>query len=244
MIPKNTPPKSKITELQPKTRVSKSNLMQQVKALLPTLLKIYIPLLCIFLIIRLQNRIPIGNLTKDPLALVGKPFYFGILSQVGILVWCSCAAICFFCSVLLAKIKPSKLSSFYFTSGAITFLLLIDDLFLIHEVVFPKYFKIPEEVVFLVYAILIFSYLLKFKQTIQNTEFLPLILAFAFFGLSVVVDSSLIPIPQSWLKNEGQHLLEDGAKLIGIVSWYIYFVKACLTQIKQAIWYQRAEINL
>jgi len=149
----------------------------------------------------------------------------------------------FFCGVLLAKIKPRELSSFYFTSGAITSLLLIDDLFLIHEVVFPKHLKIPEELVFSVYAILIFLYLLKFKQTIQNTEFLPLIFAFAFFGLSVSVDSRLIPIPQSWLENQGQYLLEDGAKLIGIISWYIYFVRTCMTQVKQAIWYQKVDIN-
>jgi len=92
MFSKNTVSKSKTSVVQPKNAVSKSNLMQQFKALLPTLLKIYIPLLCIFLIIKSQNRIPIGNLTKDPVALVGKPFYFGILSQVGVLFWCSCAA--------------------------------------------------------------------------------------------------------------------------------------------------------
>lgn len=122
-------------------------------------------------------------------------------------------------------------------------MLLIDDIFLIHEVVFPKYLKIPEQVIFLVYGILIFSYLLKFKQIIQNTEYIPLILAFAFFGFSVIADSSLIYIPQSWLKNEGLYLLEDGAKLLGIISWYIYFVRACMTQIKQAIWYQQVNIN-
>lgn len=149
----------------------------------------------------------------------------------------------FFVVYYLVKIKPRELSSFYFTSGAITFLLLIDDLFLIHEVVFPKYLKIPEEVAFSVYTILIFLYLLKFKQTIQNTEFLPLILAFAFFGFSVIADSSLISIPQSWLENQGQYLLEDGAKLTGIISWYIYFFRACMTEIKQAIWYQKADVN-
>lgn len=243
MSSKNTVSKSKPPALQPKNAISKSNLVQQFKALLPTFLKIYIPLLCIFLIIRLQNRIPVGNLTKDPLALTGDPFYFGILSQVGVLFWCSCAAICFFCGILLAKIKPRKLSSFYFTSGAITSMLLIDDLFLMHEVVFPKYLNIPEKVVLSVYGILILLYLLKFKQIIQNTEFIPLILAFTFFGFSVIADSSLIYFPQSWLKNEGQYLLEDGAKLIGIISWYIYFIRACMTQIKQAIWYQQVDIN-
>lgn len=174
--------------------------------------------------------------------LAGNPFYFGIFSQVGVLFWCSCAAICFFCGVLLAKSRTRKLSSFYFTSGAITSLLLIDDLFLIHEVVFPKYLKIPEEVVFLVYGILIFLYLLKFKQTIQNTEFLPLLLAFTFFGFSVIANSSLIYIPQSWLKNEGQFLMEDGAKLVGIISWCIYFIRACMTKIEQS-WYQQVNIN-
>lgn len=114
MIPKNTVFKSKNTVLRQQRAGLKSNLIHQSKILLPTLLKIYLPLLCILVIIRLQNIIPTENLTKDPLAVADNPFYFGILSQVGALFWCSCAAICFFSSVLLTKINQKKINFILF----------------------------------------------------------------------------------------------------------------------------------
>lgn len=86
----------------------------------------------ILLTIRLQNRVPVGNLTKDPLAVAGKPFYFGMLSQVGILFWCASAAICFFCAALLVKINSTNLSGFLFFLGCVTTVLLLDDLFSVH----------------------------------------------------------------------------------------------------------------
>lgn len=213
--------------------VSKSNLIHQFKALLPNILIIYLPCFFILLIIGLQTKIPIGNLTRDPLALVGKPFYFGIVSQIGNLFWCSCAAICFFSAALLTKNKPKINSLYLLYAGFFTSFLLLDDLFLIHEDVFPNYLKISEKIIYLIYVSFLIFYIMKFKRVIVNTEFLPLLLAFFFFGFSVLVDKDLIPISQYWLENEGVYLLEDGAKLLGIISWFIYFTRVCLTQIKQ-----------
>lgn len=238
MLPKNTGFKSKNTVLQQQRTGLKSNLIHQSKILLPTLLKIYLPLLCVLVIIRLQNIIPTENLTRDPLAVAGKPFYFGILSQVGALFWCSCAAICFFSTVLLTKINQRKLISFFFLSGCLTTTLLLDDLFLLHEFVLPTYIKIPEKIVYLIYVTFVFFYLIKFRKIIQNTEFIVLLLAFAFFGFSVSVDSSLISIPKGWIEKKDIYFLQDGSKFLGIISWFTYFARTCLLQMKQALSYQ------
>jgi hypothetical protein len=243
MLPKNTVSKSKNTVLQEQRVGLKSDLIHQSKILLPTLLKIYLPLLCILVIIRLQNIIPTENLTKDPLALVDKPFYFGILSQVGALFWCSCAAICFFSTVLLTKIYQRRLIPFFFFSGCLTTTLLLDDLFLLHEFVLPNYLKIPEKVVYLIYVIFVLLYLLKFRRIIQNTEFIVLLLAFAFFGFSVFIDSSLISIPKGWIESKDIYFLQDGSKFLGIISWFTYFTRTCLLQIKQAFSEQQVNIT-
>ena len=153
-----------------KSAVFKSNLIHQFKAL-PILLINYIPWLCIFWIIRFQTRIPIGELTRDPLATMGKQFYFGIVSQIGILFWCSCAAICFFSVGILRNIKQNKVISYLVYSGAFTTILLLDDLFLIHEVVFPIYLKISEKIVYLVYLSILGFYLLNFKKTIFHIKY-------------------------------------------------------------------------
>lgn len=81
-------------------------------------------------------------------------------------------------------------------SGCLTTILLLDDLFLLHEFFIPTYIKIPEKVVYLIYVIFVFLYLKNFRRIIQNTEFIVLLLAFTFFGFSVSVDSSLISIPK------------------------------------------------
>lgn len=242
MVLKNTGVKSKSVTLQRQSTKSKLSLLDQFKALLPTLLKIYLPLFCFLVIIKLQNRIPVEYLTKDPLAIVGKPFYFGILSQVGVLFWCSCAAICFFSTALLTKINQRRLIPFFFLSGCLTTILLLDDLFLLHEFVLPIYIKIPEKVVYLIYVIFVFFYLINFRRIIQNTEFIVLLLAFTFFGFSVFVDSSLISIPKGWIENKDIYFLEDSSKFLGIISWFTYFTRTCLLQIEQA-WYQRITIT-
>ncbi|MBW4639281.1 MAG: hypothetical protein KME05_13790 [Gloeocapsa sp. UFS-A4-WI-NPMV-4B04] len=242
MIPKNTIFKSKNTVLRQQRAGLKSNLIHQCKILLPTLLKIYLPLVWILVIIKWQNIIPTENLTKDPLAVADNPFYFGILSQVGALFWCSCAAICFFSTILLTKIHQTKLILFFFFSGCLTTALLLDDLFLLHEFVLPTYLKIPEKVVYLIYVIFVFLYLINFRRIIQSTEFIVLVLAFAFFGFSVSIDSSLISIPKSWIGNKDIYFIEDGSKFLGIISWFTYFIRTCLIQIEQG-WYQRVKIT-
>ena len=237
MVPKSAKPKINTVTLHYQSVKRSSTLIAQFKALVPTLVRIYLPLLCILLIIRLQNRVPVENLTKDPLAVAGKPFYFGMLSQVGILFWCASAAICFFCAALLIKITSTKLSSFLFFSGCITTVLLLDDLFSVHEYVFPIYLKISETVIYLVYATIFSAYLINFRKTIQSTESIFLIIAFAFFGFSILIDSSFISTPQSWMENGNLHILEDGAKFIGIISWFTYFIRVGLVQVKQKIRY-------
>lgn len=127
-------------------------------------------------------------------------------------------------------------------SGCLTTTLLLDDLFLLHEFVLPTYLKIPEKVVYLIYVILVFVYLIKFRRIIQNTEFIVLLLAFAFFGFSVSIDSSLISIPKSWIENKDIYFLEDSSKFLGIISWFTYFTRTCLLQMKQA-WYQQVNIT-
>jgi hypothetical protein len=110
---------------------------------------------------------------------------------------------------------------------------LLDDLFLLHEEVFPYYLNIPEKLVFVGYGMIISLYLVKFRKIILKTEFLFLILAFGFLGLSVIID--LLPIATRLLGNQGEFLLEDGFKLMGIISWFTYFARVGVAQLKRAI---------
>ena len=213
---------------QQRTVLSKQNLLGEFRSLLPLMIKIYVPVLFILLIIGLQDQIPASHLMRDPLALAKAPFYFGAISNIGVLFWCSTAAIGFFSLAILKQFsKTREFQQFLLLSSCLTSLLLLDDLFLFHESFFPNYLKIPENRVLGGYAVLFLLYLVKSIKTILKTEFTLLILACVFFGLSIVVDE--IRLGGAYV------ILEDGFKLLGIVSWMTYFVRVCAIQLKVAI---------
>jgi hypothetical protein len=54
---------------------TRQGLLETLRALLPVMFVMYAPVLILFAIIGLQTRIPVENLTRDPLAITKAPFY-------------------------------------------------------------------------------------------------------------------------------------------------------------------------
>jgi hypothetical protein len=186
-----------------------------------SLFTIYIPslvfLLLIF-IIGLNVGIPIEDFTRDPNAVTEVNPFIGAVSQVGLFLWSFTAAVCLFMVYIARKQKNKRIKNFFLFSAVITLVLLLDDAFLLHEVVFPDYLAISQKVVYGSYVLLIAYYLFSQRNVIFKTNLAVLFIAFTFFGLSVFFDVAVKTIPH-------QTLYEDGFKLLGIVSWLIYFVK-------------------
>jgi hypothetical protein len=180
------------------------------------------------LLLHWELDIPIGHLTRDPALVVHIPIYIGAFSIVGILFWFSSTAICLFSATLVSPRKQRSLRQFLLVSGLFTLLLVLDDLFLLHEEVFPKYVGIPERVVEASYGILMLLYLLKFRAVIFKTEFLLFGLALGLFGFSLGLDV----LPQDIYF---RHLLEDGSKFAGIVTWLAYFARVSYSGIKSSL---------
>jgi len=171
--------------------------------------------------------IDISKFTRDPTAIMGAHPFIGVLSNIGVLLWSACASVCFFSAgVLYYKKNNRGLSAFLFSSGLVTSILLLDDLFLLHERIFPRYFNIHEELLFSIYCVMILLYIVKFRRLILKTEFIILFLALGFFVLSLIVDQRLEQL-LPW-----RHLFEDGFKLFGIVSWFCYFVATSFRAVK------------
>ncbi|MDM9381567.1 hypothetical protein QUB80_12735 [Chlorogloeopsis sp. ULAP01] len=205
----------------------------QSKALLSIMLLIYVPVLMLFAILKLQTKIPISILTRDPSSIAQVPSYWGAISNIGILMWCGAVVIPWFSFKLLQQTKNNKeFSRFFLFSGCLTSILLLDDLFLLHEGVFPNRLKIPEKFVLVGYGIILSFYLIKFRKVILKTNFILLVFALSFFGLSAIFDS--LPL-RGWLENEDQYLVEDGLKFLGIVSWLTYFAITCADQLKRIL---------
>lgn len=209
-----------------------SALRHQALALRPVLLAIYLPVVVLFgitIIIRLETGIAIAEFTRDPLGFTGIPVYTGSISNLGVMIWTGGAAICLFTwGIMRNRAKGDLTPPFLLYAGLFTLLLTLDDLFMLHEVVFPEELGIPEEVTYATYVILAVGLVVLFRSVILESNFLLLLLALVFLGISIVVDffQGMISVP-------GWYLWEDGSKLFGIVSWTAYFISVCAQYIRR-----------
>jgi hypothetical protein len=180
--------------------------------------------------------VPFSSLVVDPNAFKNVPPYIGMISMLGILLWCASSAISLFVACILPKnnqLKAQKWAQFLLFSGCLTMLLVLDDLFQIHEYYYrifidlalvenPKIIaNIFEGLFFIVYAILILVFLYRFKLLLKKTNYKIFLLSLLFFAISIVVD---LLIPDSMPLS---YFLEEGSKFVGIVIWFGYFFDCC-----------------
>ena len=190
-------------------------------------------------IVRLQTGIPLAVFMEDPAAVTEAPFYVGFFSNIGILLWCAAAAICFFCSAILYRGQAEKTQqAFFFCSGLMISVLMLDDFFMLHETVMPDYFGIPQNVIQGSYGLMVLLYLREFRKLLFDAEHLILFIAFGFLGFSMFCDVVPFRVPA--------HLLfEEGSKLLGIASFLIYFSKEGVRHLDLLIFSARtSEISL
>lgn len=169
------------------------------------------------------EEIPFGDLTRDPNAITPSKSYFGVISNLGVLFWSFSAVVCLYTySLLFDSISnrnqqtQSNLSVLLW-GGIISMMLLFDDFFLLHEVVFKALFSLDEKVTFAIYGVILLYYLFRFRKFIfQKSPYIFLLLSFFFFGLSLVFDF----LPR--FTDQWHHLFEDAPKFLGIVSWFAF----------------------
>jgi hypothetical protein len=170
--------------------------------------------------------------TRDATEILEAPFYSGLLSNIGVLVWWSGSTISLFGgAVALRTARGGEWGRFLLCSGLLTGWLALDDLFTLHEIVIPAYLYIPDiwplsapqKLTIALYGAVVLLYLIRFRRAILKTDYLLLIPALGFFGLSVFFDGV-----GDWIAVPGHHYFEDGAKLMGITGWTVYHIRtAC-----------------
>jgi hypothetical protein len=211
---------------------------QQQTQVAPPLLIWSYGLLFVFLvatwwIAKVQN-IPMYELVADPAEIAHKSPYMGLLSQIGILIWSGTLCICWFTASLLGKDNTRghsvSWSEFLWSSGVLTLFLLLDDWLQIHEYtpVLLGLAKDPSGVprmlqngielaVYVLYVIIFAAYGWRYRSRLIQGNLVPVIITVAFMVISIVIDI----LPHERLLSHD--LLEEGSKLIGIVSWFNYF---------------------
>jgi hypothetical protein len=213
--------------------ISVSNIFK--KSSLITLSMIFIPGL-IFLgaavFLAKANGVFFETISRDPIQVLnGKP-YVGILSNIGILFWCSTCAVLFY-SALINRIKkmPGNETYFLIFSGFLSILMLIDDFFLMHDVIFPEYLKIDEKVFYIFYGLSVVAIFVRYYKIILDTDYVLLILSFVLLGLSATTDE----IIAMGVHINHPFIVEDSFKFLGILSWFSYFTRTAYKFVKTDI---------
>lgn len=181
------------------------------------LLALYVPMFGVLFLVVIAARyghIPVSNMTRDIAAIANVHPLTGVVSNLGVLLWCATAAICLFSSSLLRQQGARPQASFLLWAGLLTTGLLVDDFFMLHEFLAPVHFHLNEKVVLASYGCVTALYLLRHRRLILESSYWMLAAALVLFAVSVMFD---LADGHGWSR-----LGEDGCKLLGIATWLGY----------------------
>jgi hypothetical protein len=168
-----------------------------------------------------QLNISLYYLTGDYATVLKAPFYAGLISNIGIIFWFITGSVCVFAYFAGRTFHPEKTKGFIVYGAAISLMLGMDDLILFHEK--TRYlFNVNEAFLFLVYGMIVFVFLIRYQSTFLDSPQVSLfVLSLSFFALSILMDKNILGLDRE--KNL-YHLLEDGAKFVGIICWSVFFI--------------------
>jgi hypothetical protein len=177
---------------------------------------------------RLVENASLAFFLRDIVATGKLPFFAGFVAQLSGILWSASLTVCLFALYVLGK-QNRELSSarrLLRYGGALTLALLMDDIFLFHEEIAPKYLGINEKFVVAGYGVLGVLFVLMNWQEILSSEYLILGLALGLFAFSIFLDA--LPIDDFHLRYFWEQLemfLEDASKFAGIATWLMYFAR-------------------
>ena len=159
------------------------------------------------------------EILRDPAQQSGESSFLGFLSNIGVFLWISATALSFFFAFSKTILKNKRHKELLFLIGSLSFLLAIDDFFMIHD----RY--IEQKIVYLIYAIFIGFIFMRHLKTIIRIDGFAFLLAGSFLALSVFCDLIEDKTPFTY---EQVQVVEEGFKFVGAAIW-LYFVSRLAT---------------
>lgn len=155
------------------------------------------------------------DLVRDPNAIARNPGYFGIVSNIGVILWIVGAAAALQAFAATFDAGTTALRRTLLAGGLFSTLMGIDDFLMLHEAVATM--GIPEEVVLVPHMILLGA-LCYCAYTVRSaTPRLLLVASVLSMGLSFAADMAPIHVG-------GATFVEEAFKLIGILFLTTYLV--------------------
>ena len=116
------------------------------------------------------------------------------ISDLGSILWCVAATVCFFAAMLLRNNQAKDIYQFLLYSGLLTTYLFFDDFFQIHDHFLHSKLGISEKITYIVLGIATLILIIKYRQTILRTNFIIMFMGLGFLAISVVADGILAPL--------------------------------------------------
>jgi hypothetical protein len=174
---------------------------------------------------------PVAFLTRDPAAAVRNGecstecFYAGLLSNLGVLVLVTASVSTGLVAYALPRSRaPHRVPLAW--GCAMLALLVVDDLFGLHDHLAPTYVPQGEKLVQLGIGIAALAWVVAFRRLVVESG---LGLLVAGTAVAYVISSGTDTF------GVGGHLLEDGAKFVGIVSLAAFFVTLAVREVRDAV---------
>ena len=142
----------------------------------------------------------------------------GLISNLGYLLWIATASIALFTAYGTPTNSQHKLKELLLCGGWFSFILCIDDMFLLHD----RY--IGQTFLYVVYAIFAFLIVFRFREQLIKNGGEIFILAATLLAFSILTDKfqrdivDILPV-----KYETTQIFEEGVKFLGISSWFYFW---------------------
>jgi len=162
------------------------------------------------------------DLSRDAAATLDGPWYTGALSNTAVAVLLVGAGIAIFAAGLLPSLESKSRKGLLVGLALVVIVVAADDLFMLHEAVFPL-IGISSVMSFALYGVALIAVLWIWRRVIvESTDWILLALAALAMGFSVAIDvvleERLFTLPVSG------ELIEDPAKILGMVFMSYYLV--------------------
>lgn len=173
---------------------------------------------------------PYSDFVSEPAATFHYPVYVALISEVSIAGWLV-AATTYACvaSALRRNGADSAWIVFLVWGAIMSFVLMLDDRFMLHERLFPRKLGVPEEVVYGGYLIAAACWVWHCRRIFPKTHYGLLVAAGMLFAVKLVID--LFPPGTGGF----DRFLEGALKMTGIALWTVYAWATCSELLRRAL---------
>ena len=178
--------------------------------------------LSVFLLI--NSGFSIVQILRDPAQQTGVSSLLGFVSNVGVWLWVSSAAVCFFSLVSSRFKNPRGPLEMVLILGLLSLLLAVDDLFMLHDR------HVHQKSLYNFYALCCLILLVRHFRRILEIDGFSFLFAGLLLAMSIYIDTHQKKMPMDYAQHQ---LIEEGLKFVGASIWLFFCGKAAHSYSKQ-----------